>query len=174
MDITYLAPNSIKLKGKKSGVLVNPTAQISKTEAETIILLGDHEDNSFSKIDGHRIIISRQGEYEVNGIKISAIKHNDKIVCLLDLDNVKILIGEGASIEKVFDKIDSCNVVVVYANKEFDYSVLPKIEPNAVLILGSKKEEVGKSLGKDSPEKVMKFSTTSEKLPDDLAVYVLG
>lgn len=174
MDILFVGPNSIKLKGKKSGVLVNPTSNISKTEAEIIILLGEYEDKSFSKIEGHRIVISGQGEYEVNGIKISAIKNNEKLVCLLDLDNVKILVGEGGSIEKVYDKVDNCNIVVVYANDEFDYSVLPKIEPNVILALGAKKEDVGKSLGNDSAEKIIKYSTTAEKLPEDLQVYLLG
>lgn len=174
MDIAFLGPNSLKLKGKKSSLVVNPTATISKTEAETILLLGDYQDKNYSKVEGHRIVISGQGEYEVNGIKISTTRHSDKLAHLVDLDNVKILIAEGKIIEKVYDKIDNCNVIAVSASDEFDYSVLPKIEPNVILIYGEKKEEVSKSLGKDGAEKLTKFSTTLEKLPEDLQVYLLG
>lgn len=174
MDVISIGPKSLKLKGKKSTLIVNPTSSISKTEAEGILLLGDYEDKNFSKVEGSRIVINGQGEYEVSGTKISAIKRDDKIGYVVDLDNVKILIGEGKQIEKIYEKVENCNVVVVFTNEEFDYGVLPKIEPNVILLCGDRKDEVSKSLGKDSAEKINKFSSTSDKLPEDIQVFLLG
>ena len=174
MDVILIGPKSIKLKGKKSSLVVNPTSNISKTDTEGVLVLGDYEEKSFSKLEGQRIIISGPGEYEVNGAKISAIKDNGGLACVVDLDGVKVLVGSGKGIEKIYDKIDNCNVVVVWAEDDFDHGVLPKIEPNVILIYGSKSQEVGKSLGKDSIDKVIKFSTTHDKLPEDLQVFLLG
>lgn len=174
MDIALLGSKSLKLKSKKTTLVVNPTADISKTEAEGLLLLGDYGEKNISKVEGYRIVISGPGEYEVGGTKISAIKSGDKLAYLVDLDNVKVLIGEGKSIENSYDKIDNCNILVVNADNEFDYTALSKAEPNAILIYGDKKDDVAKSLGKDSPEKINKFSTTLEKLPEDLQVYLLG
>lgn len=173
MDIALVGPDSLKLKGKKSTVIVNPTSKISKTEAETIIVLGAYEDKNFSKVDGSRIVIDGPGEYEVNGIKVSVVRSGEELASLVDIDNVKVLVGGGAAIEKVHDKVDNCNIVVVYADKDFDHTALTSIEPNVILVYGSKKEEVAKSLGK-SDSRTNKFSATSEKLPEDLQVFVLG
>lgn len=174
MDIALVGPKSVKLKSKKTSLVVNPATGISKTEAEAVILLGQYEDTNLSKVDGYRIVISGQGEYEVGGTKISAAKEDGGIVCLIDLDGVKVLVGEGKSIGKVYEKIENCNVVVTYTNDEFDSSVLSKIEPNVILLVGDKKEEVAKSLGKDSPEKISKYSSTPDKLPEDLQIYLLA
>ena len=174
MDIVLLGSKSLKLKGKRSTIVVNPTAQLQKTEAEAILLLDNYEDQSFSKIEGQRIVIDGPGEYEVSGIKISATKANGGIVYLADIDNVKVLIGQGNSIERIYDKVGNCNIVVVDSDKEFDYGILPKIEPSVILIYGEKKEEVGKSLGKVDVPKISKFSVSAEKLPEDLQVLLLG
>lgn len=174
MDVTVLGSKTIKLRGKRASLVINPANGISKTEAEGIILLGDYEDKNYSKIEGQRIIISGQGEYEVGGAKISAIKQDKGLVCLIDSDGVKVLAGEGKSIEKVYEKIDSCNVAIVYTNEDFDEDVLPKIEPNVILLFGDKKEEVGKALGKDLPQEVSKYSVTVDKLPEDPQIYLLS
>ncbi len=174
MDISVLGQSSMKVKGKKSSIIINPTPLMQKTDAEAVLFLKESSDEGISKVAGYRIVVKGPGEYEVSGTKISAISVDGQLVALLDVDNVKVLLGEGGSIEKVHDKIENCNIVVVGANDDFNHGFLPSIEPNVVLIYGQNKEQVGKSLGKDSPEKTSKFSASADRLPEDLQVFLLG
>ncbi len=174
MDITILNENTLKVKGKNASIIINPTSSTSKTEADAIILL--KSDSSFNpdKIEGSRITIKGPGEYEISGVKISTTRVEDDQIVRIDVDNVKVLVGSGKAIEKIHDKIEESQVVVINSEEEFNHSILTALEPNVLLVYGSKKVEVAKSLGKDEIENANKYSTTSDKLPAEMEVVLLG
>lgn len=174
MDVIILGQKSIRIKGKNSSIVLNPTLSISKAEADAILVTEDDENFSDKKVEGSRITLRGPGEYEINGAKVSAIRVEEKMVAKLDIDRVKVLIGNGISLEKVQDKIEGCDILLIYADSDFNHSVVTSFEPSVVMIYGEKSEDVAKSLGKDSPEKTAKFSTTFEKLPSEMQVYLLG
>lgn len=168
MDIAIISGNAIRIKGKNSSLIVNPTASTGKTEANAILVLDKSLPVSYSKIDGSRITLTGPGEYEVGGIKISGIPVGGRLVARIDVDSVKVLIGSGELIEKIQDKVEGNDIVVVNADSKFNYSNLTTLEPKVLLIYGDLKDEVGKSLGNESKEKISKFSTTADKLPSEM------
>lgn len=174
MDVILLNENTLKIKGKNASIIINPSTSTSKTEADGIILLkGDLSFNP-DKIEGSRIIIKGPGEYEVSGVKISTTRVEGDQVARVDVDNVKVLIGNGLAIEKIHDKIEEAQVVVINSDEEFNHSILTSLEPNVLLVYGAKRTEVAKSLGKDEAISASKYSTASDKLPAEMEVILLG
>jgi hypothetical protein len=174
MDVAIISGNSIRIKGKTAALVINPTSSTGKTEADALLVLDKSLDINDSKIEGSRISIDGPGEFEVGGIKISTTAVDGKLVARIDVDSVKILTGSGESIEKIQDKVEGSDIVVVNAQNKFNYSVLPTLEPKVVLLYGDLKEEATKSLGNESSEKVTKFSSTADKLPSEVQYILLG
>ncbi len=174
MDITYLKNNSLRIKGRTSSVVIDPTPQLNKTEGNSVLALNENVNFPPSKIEGLRITINGPGEYEIGGIKISSLRVEGDLVANLDVDNIKILVGEGSAVEEIHEKMGECNIALIRIDKEFKTSVLTSLEPNVLLLYGERKEEVAKSLGKEEAAKVTKFWVTSEKLPSEMQVFLLG
>lgn len=170
MDTIFLGGKSLKIKGKNGAIIVNPTSSIGKSEADAIIYTSNSADLNDSKVVGSRISIKNPGEYELGGIKVLVISKDKDLVSLIDIDNVKILIGDGLAVEKNHDKTEGFDIAVINADNEFDYSVISSLEPKVLIVYGEKKNFVLKSLGKEDTEKSTKFSTTSEKLPSEMQV----
>lgn len=174
MDIAIITGNSLRIKGKNSAIVINPIASTGKTDANAILVLDKNLPINDSKIEGSRITIKGPGEYEVGGIKVSTTSVEGKLVARVDVDSVKVLVGSGDAIEKIQDKVEGSDIVVVNADNKFNYSTLTALEPKVLLVYGELKEEVGKSIGNESGEKVNKFSTTADKLPAEMQFAYLG
>lgn len=170
MDVVFLGGKTLRIKGKNGAIVVNPTSSISKTEADAIVLSSNFPDFSDVKVEGSRITIKGPGEYELGGIKISAISRNNDSINIVDVDNVKILLGDGLAIEKNHEKTEGFDIAVINADNEFDYSIISSLEPKVLIVYGEKKNQVLKSLGKEDAPKSSKFSTTFEKLPSEMQV----
>lgn len=170
MDIVFLGGKTLKIKGKNAAFVVNPTSSIGKTEADAILISGNFIDFSDLKVQSSRITIKGAGEYELGGIKISAISKDGDLINIVDVDNVKILLGDGLAIEKNHEKTEGFDIAVINADNEFDYSIISSLEPKVLIVYGEKKNLVLKSLGKEDTVKSSKFSTTFEKLPSEMQV----
>lgn len=174
MDIALLNENSLRVKGKTASFAVDPSSSTPKTQAEAILNLIKSADFSDKKIDESRITINGAGEYEVNGVKISANRVDAELIATLDIDGVTVIIGSGSSIEKFQDKAVKCNVLVVNTNNPFNQSILTNMEPNVIVLYGARKDEVQKLLGKEPNLTGPKFSMTPDKLTEELQLVVLG
>lgn len=174
MDIAILTGEALRVKGRSSTLVLNPTTATTKTEADGIILLDRFLNFSDAKIEGSRITIIGPGEYEVGGAKITAIKVFEKLAVRIDIDNVKVLIGNGEAIEKIQDKVEEIDILVVNADAKFNYSTLASLEPKVLIVFGELKSDVSKSLGRENAEKMNKFSATKDKLPQELQFILLG
>ncbi len=173
MDLALLSEESLRVKGKTASLIIDPTEKIQKTEAEGIVMLTSSPEFSDKKVEGSRITIQGPGEYEVGGIKISATRVDKKLVATVYVDNLKILIGSGDSIEKIKDKIGNCQLAVVRADEAFNNSMLTSLEPRALLLYGPNKDEVQKSMGKEGV-KAAKYSTNADRLPEEMDFVILG
>lgn len=147
---------------------------MAKTEAEGVILLENFPEFSADKIEGSRILVNGQGEYEVGGIKISTLRVEESLVAVLEVDRVRVVIGSGKSIDKVHEKVEAADILVVEAEGEFNESTLSTLEPKVLVVYGSRKEEVAKSLGKTEVANVTKYSAAADKLPEELQFILLG
>ncbi len=174
MDVALLNKNTLRIKGKNGSLIINPTSAIGKTEADAIVLLEESADQKAEKVEGSRITIKGPGEYEVNGIKISATRVGKDLVANIDVDGLKLLVGKGSTIEEIHDKTPECKIAVINSDDDFNHSFLTSLEPSALLVYGDKKEEVAKSLGKTDAAYASKFSATSEKLPAEMQLILLG
>lgn len=174
MEVMLLSGNALRVKGKSSALIINPSKTTNKTEGDAIIRLSDFADFSDAKIEGFRITIKGPGDYEVGGAKIAALRAGEKLVVRIDIDNVKVLVGSGDAIEKVQEKVEDCDIVVINADDKFNNSVLTALEPKVLMVYGEMKDEVSKSLGKENIEKLNKFTTTADKLPAELQYIILG
>ena len=174
MDVVLLNENTLKIKGKNASIVVNPNTSTGKIEADAILLLNSNTDQSVAKIEGSRITIKGPGEYEVSGVKVSVVGVESDQIAKIDVDGVKLLVGSGVSIEKIHDKIEEAEVVVINSDNEFNHSVLTSLEPNVLIVYGNKKDDIAKSLGKTEAVKASKYSTTAEKLPQEMELILLG
>ena len=142
MDIILLDKNTLRIKGKNASFVVNPDSSI-KTETDAVVLLG-FSDSVFPKITGSRITIKGPGEYEVNGIKISASAVGKSLVASTEIDGIKLLIGSGDSIGRREDNIPECDIAIVSADSDFNQAILTSLEPKVLLVYGENKEKVAK------------------------------
>lgn len=168
MDVALLSGNTLRVKGKNATLVINPSKETSKTEADSIINLNKASDFSESKIVDSRITISGPGEYEVGGIKVNTSGSDGDLIARLDVDRVRVLVGSGQAIEKAHEKLDSADIIVVDTDQEFKQSTLTKLDSKVILGTGKGVSDLGKALGKSEFEKVSKYSTTSIKLPLEL------
>lgn len=174
MDVMLLGKNTLRIKGKNASFVINPDSLTSKTETDAIVLLGTNSGSTFPKIEGSRITIKGPGEYEISGIKISTTAVGQNLVANAEVDGVKLLIGSAESIERIHDNTPECDIAIVGSDTEFNQAVLTSLEPRVLLVYGDNKEAVAKSLGKSEAVKASKFSATSEKLPEEMQLVLLG
>ena len=174
MDIAILSGNTLKVKGKNSSIVINPTKETGKTDANCILKLVDLPDFSDSKIEGSRITISGSGQYEVGGIKISVFDIGKNLIARIDVESIKILVGRGEALEKIQEKVEDSDILLLNSEDKFNYSIVTSLDPKIVLEYGANVSELEKALGKSNSEKTHKFVTTVAKLPTELQFIHLG
>jgi len=168
MDVAILNGNALRIKGKNASLIIDPTKETGKIDANCVIKLNDNPNFSDSKVEDSRITISGPGEFEVGGIKISIINVNEKLIARLEVDLVKLLVGDGETMEKVQEKVEESDLLVVNSKNKFNYSSFTALNPKAILAYGENAIELEKALGKSNSEKVHKFSITAAKLPTEM------
>ena len=168
MEIAILSGKTIRVKSKNTAIVINPTKETNKTEANCILKLADLVNFSDSKIEGSRITISGTGEYEVGGIKISIFDIGKNLIARIDVESIKILVGRGESMEKIQEKVEDSDILLVDTEDKFNYSIVTSLDPKVVLAYGVGVSELEKALGKSNSEKTHKFSITAAKLPSEI------
>ena len=168
MDVAKLTGEAIRIKSKNSTLIIDPTKATNKTEANCIIKLKDNPDFSDAKIEGSRITISGPGEYEVGGVKVAIHELGGKLLARVDADSVKLLAGMGESMEKIQERVEDSDILIVDASEKFNYSTLTSLNPKIVLAYGANSIELEKALGKTNSERTHKFATTAAKLPSEM------
>jgi hypothetical protein len=171
MEISLGSPTFVKIRGKRSAIAINPT---DKTVVYNAALLINNPSESSLKIHPDAVIIDGPGEYEVGGIKVTGIKNDADVVYTINVDQCDILIGNLKSIEKVHTKLKDHHMILVHADEASDPAFLTSLSPNAVLVYGTQAESVLKSFGKDSTAKTNKYTTTVDKLPQEMETYLLA
>lgn len=174
MDVAILSGNAIRIKSKSASVIINPSKETNKTEVNAVINLNNNSNFSDLKMDGSKITIKGPGEYEVSGIKVKAQGEKGNMVAKLDIELVKILVGSGDGMEKLVDKIENVDILVVNADRKFNFSSLTGFDAKIILAHGELSSDLSKALGKSNAEKVSKHSTTIAKLPSEPQYFLLG
>ncbi|MBI2028777.1 MAG: hypothetical protein HYT07_04175 [Candidatus Levybacteria bacterium] len=172
MDISLVSKNCIKLKGKKATFVVDPEEKMPMTTADAILLTGSSFDKS--RVANSRIIINSQGEYEIGGSKISGVATTKGTVYRMTIDNIVIIAGRTVEFSKLDGKFTACEIVLVNADEEFNESSITAFSPKLAVFFGDKKVDAAKKLGAENTTAISKLSITSDKLPGEMQVVLLG
>ena len=171
MDITLVAPEAIKIKGKTISFLVEPRDTKGKLAADAVITF----DKSFietTHIDGTRVIIAGPGDYEVGGVKVLGVKSLVTSLYYVALDNVAVLVAKASALRSK-EVIKDADVVILFADTPVDTSLLATLNPRVVLFYGPQSQENIKLLGKEATP-TTKYTTTKDKLPSEMEAVVLA
>lgn len=170
MEISTQGISSLKIKGKGATIFVNPQ---DKTENyDVAILLGNHEKSSRT-IRDDVVVITGPGEYEVRGIKITGMSANGMTVFTITMDNLDILLGDLAALEKVHQKLKEHNVAIIYAGSVGNSSFASALALNATLFMGEKAREVVDIFAKNEKKETAKYTISAEKLPSETETVLL-
>jgi len=173
MDFAILGDETLRIKGKKVILAVDPKEKIVKLDAEAILLTD--KDFDVSRVNDYRVIVDGPGEYEVSGCKISALMSENGIIYELISEGANILVARASALEKTpADKLDDYKIVVINTDCDLNQTVITAMEPRVVILYGKMKKEGAKKLGSDTTTVSSKISLSEEKLPDELEVMLLG
>lgn len=174
MDVTIISKDSLRIKGKHASFIVDPVSSMPKTPADFVVTLNPKKQISLAKVDGVRVVISGQGEYEIGGIKIAVHAFENDLVYDVIVDGIDILLANAEGLKKAKEKIKESHVVLVNADNVIDESSVTAVSPSLVGLYGEKTQESAKVLGKQDIKAVSKISYSLEKLPQEMEVVVLG
>lgn len=155
MEIALLPKNALKIKGRLGTVIVEDSTELS--------------------VEGHSLVVTGPGEYEVAGIKISSINHHGDLVHVIRVDGAEVVVGYAETLSKTQEKLNECHILVVNTTQDgSSQGAVTALGPKAVLLYGNKAAEQVKALGKEEIKSVSKYVTTVDKLPADLEIVVLS
>lgn len=172
MDIAIVGKTSIKLKGKKTSFVVDPSEDAPKTSADAIILLNGYDNIDLSRVTDSRVIIDGRGEYEVGGSKVSGTTTPQGTLYRISIDGVDIVVGRGT--ETKAEGFNACQVAVVNTDGDFNESSITSLDPQVTVLYGTSKIEAAKILGAENIGLVPKITIAKDKLSDKMEVVVLG
>lgn len=171
MEIVLLAKNGLKIKGKQTVLLVSCVDK--STHFSGIIALGGSDDRAFRT--ANTVVINGPGEYEIGGIKITGFRADSDAIYSLKVDDVDVLLGTIQDLENMHQKLKEHNLVVVNVGSSTkDASFVTGLSSNAVLYYGDEAEAVVKSFVKEAVQKLSKYQTTKDKLPQEMETVLLA
>ncbi len=170
MEIALLSSTTTRLKGKLASLVIDPVVSKAKIQAEGILLLTQKETDV--EVEGSRLTMSGPGEYEVGGVKITAVKQEASISYYLSLDSVSILVATASSL-KGKESLRDVDVALLFADSLADTSALATVAGGVAIFYGPQAAENIKALGKEV-QPINKYVTTKDKLPAEMEAVLLA
>lgn len=171
MEITLLDKNSIRIKGKKAAIVVDPSV---KTVGDGVFFLNESDTSKSALVEGCRLAISGPGEYEIGGVKISTIKRGEELVYIVTIDGISFCLAKADAIEKSQDTMQECSAAIFFAGTLISESLITAVSPKIAVLYGEKALDSTKALGKESSAPTKKVQISADKLPEEMQVVVLG
>lgn len=121
MEISLIKENSIKIKTKKTTVVVDP---VSKIEAQIVIQMDKTLEIDLSKIEGSKLLIQGPGEYEVSGTSVKVKSVKGELVYSIEADFMKVLLFQSSALEKIKEDEEEYSAVIIKVDDKVDDNVL--------------------------------------------------
>lgn len=173
MDVALLGPNSLKIKIKKTTLVIDPKKEIAKTDADAII--ATQKDFDASRVNEVRVVIDESGEYEVAGLKISSFRSKEELIFSFSSDSAEVLLAKASALSNTpSDKLQDYGVVIINADSHIPENVITSIEPRIVVLYGEKAFDGAKTLGSQNPAKSSKVSFSEGSLSEEMEIYLLS
>lgn len=174
MEISILTKDSIKIKGKNSSFVVDPTALLrAKTQADAVLIATKLKEYDTSKIEEQRVIIQAPGEYEVGGVKITGFRVDSYLNYNILIDGIELLLTSSSSLTAQKEPMRDYNIIVLQADSVLDESVIAAFSPQMVVLFGEKSEEMFNALGTSKKSKASKVALKKEQLPEEVEAVLL-
>lgn len=170
MEIILLSKSSLKIKGKRASVVLDPDSSIKGKIAADGIIVFPNVDSDTTKVEEWRVCIRGGGEYEVGGIKISGVKNGKHFAYKLFVDGISVACASFDSLEGLRDALSGQHILVLSVSEKVDLSLIATLEPRIVILYGEKAGEIPQ---KDDVVKASKFVITKEKLPEKMETILL-
>lgn len=194
MDIYFLGLTAVRLRGKKTTLVVDPfnrektgtlpvgrRVKFDKTEADAVLLTSKNaRETSLSQVQNYRVIVDGPGEYEVGGVSIIGLPVGETTTYYIKMDGVALLhLGalQKPLSESEFEKYPNIDVVFVPASLGKDAAdMVAKLEPKVVVPIhfDDNLTLFLKELGKSDVKPQSRLSITKDKLPQELEVAWLS
>lgn len=171
MEIALLHKDCLRIKGKHATFVVDPTKS-DKSAYNATIVLAESRESLYIAPDV--VVIEGPGEYEVAGVKMSAVRDGEAVIYSMVVDGVEVVMGAISSFEKMKNKFKEQSVVVAYADAAINASFVPSIATNVIIFYGDQAQALASSLGKADVVPMAKYLATHDKLPQQLETVVLG
>lgn len=168
MEISVLNSSGVKLKGKHASFAIN-----SDNLKDFNGVLFFTSETSRSPIDDGVVMVDRPGELEIGGVKIKAVRFEYKNVFSIRIDGVTILTSSLSTLEKQHGKLQEHDLVLVLVDKLVDPSFISSLGTRGVLYFGDMTDDFSKSYLKGESEKMSKFVTSLDKLPQEMITVTL-
>lgn len=175
MEIALIAQNCLKIKSKKSALVVdaNPSLK-TKTPADCLVLLNKEGEYSTAKLEGVRLLIKGTGEYEIEGVKISAFSSNSNVSYLIRADNLETILAKSSELKKIQEIVKECQVVILRADTIIEGALIINLSPSVVILYGEKANEVAGLLDGKNANKTDKVQIAYDKLPEEMQITLLA
>lgn len=172
MDMTLLDKATIRIKGKKASLIVDPSAKTPKTSADVILLL--EKTGTLNRVEGSRLVVNDNGEYEVGGLKITGTSNdNSGILYGINVDGSSVVLAKTSTIEKRTDTASEAEIAVLNVDSLLNEAIVASLEAKAVVLYGEKAQEGLKALGKHDLSPVKKVTLGKEKLPEESETQIV-
>lgn len=169
MEIAIVPQSALRIKGKQMTLGVD---QVDKNNSRGTFLLHANPKNLHIPAEDH-VLINGAGEYEVGGIKITGTRSNQQVLYSLNVDGVDVLLGKISGLDAMQHKLKEHNIVVVLCDEIVTASFLTSLASNVVIFYGEKAGEISQAFGKDNVKPMAKYSTTKDKLPQEVETIIL-
>lgn len=170
MEIAYLSPVSVRIKGKQIALITNPESK--KQTADATLLLGTRSSSTFFTED-QGVVLQAPGEYEVKGTKITGFRIGEQVVYTVRIEGLSILVGNVSGVLGGKDTLHEHDIAVLIADDVLSQGIAGVINASVVIMSGEKAEENMKAFGKENG-KMSKYAITRDKLPAEAEFILLG
>jgi|SRR3989344_1454496 len=171
MEISVAGNDSIRIKGKNVTLIADPASKSGPADISLSLKKGTIP----LKVEGVRLQISGEGEYEVGGVKITGVSADSQIVFTGEVDGVRFVIGEAQALEKALSKLDETQVAIIKVLGSFNPQIITGLGPNASLLYGLHRDGALNELGKKELTPVSKYVVKKDLLaPEAEEIVALG
>lgn len=175
MEITSLTNKTVKIKGKKASLVIDPQLDLkTKTSTDAVLLTKRAEPFDLSKVENQRVVIDAPGEFEVEQVKISGFIYDEDLIYDVGMDGINILILKSGLLKKFQDTSKDYHILLLNTDSVVDSSLVTSIAPRVLILYGEKAGDFEKLFGKEDTQKTSKFLTTLDKLPQEMQILMLG
>lgn len=177
MEVSIVDISTIRVKGKKIIILVDPKEELIKSGKVTADIVCFMSETAFPitvSPDAIRLVTQGPGEYEVGGAKITGVRVSGELVYLLRIDSMDVCLAPATAMQKVHENLKECDLVLFSSNSTVNESVITALAPKVTVLYGKMASDTAKALKDTTITPVKKVQYTAEKLPAEMEIVVLG